>query len=124
MSTDPRSACVDLKTPHRGLACRLWAHARANRWRFTVSVRDRGGNVLLFATGGLDDAAPRVDSKDDGSHSLWLASACIELRGAADALAAERFIAQHTPAGERRAPGAAGVRPPPLTDYAPLAQNA
>lgn len=96
MSTDPRSDCVDLKTPHRGLACRLWAHGRANRWCFTVSVRDRSGAIVVFATGGPDGAAPRVDRNDDGSRSMWLASACVELRGEADAAAAERFIARHT----------------------------
>ncbi|GIL07043.1 MAG: hypothetical protein BroJett031_35630 [Betaproteobacteria bacterium] len=94
---EPRNDCIDLATPHRGLACRPWAQGRPHRWRFTVSVRDRSGNVLVFATGGPDDVAPRVDRNDDGSRSLWLASACIELRGDADALAAEWFIAQHAP---------------------------
>lgn len=116
MDSDLRNDYVDLATPHRGLACRLWAHGRPHRWRFTVSVRDRGGAILVFATGGPDDVAPRIDRNDDGSRSLWLASACIELRGEADAAAAERFIARHvrpqiaTASGEARLePASAGL---------------
>jgi hypothetical protein len=105
---EPRNDYIDLATPHRGLACRLWAHGRPNRWRFTVRVRDRSGNVLVFATGGPDDVVPRVDRNDDGSRALWLASACIELRGDAEAKAAERFIAQHASAASGSRPAPAG----------------
>lgn len=102
MNTDLRNDYVDLATPHRRLACRLWAHGRPNHWRFTVSVRDRSGAILVFATGGPDDVAPRIDRNDDGSRSLWLRSACVELRGETEAKAAERFIAQHAPDGARQ----------------------
>ena len=95
---EPRNDYIDLGTPHRGLACRLWAHGRPNRWRFTVSVRDRSGKLLVFANGGPDDEAPRVARERD-ERSLWLRSTCIELRGDADAAAAERFIARHAPSG-------------------------
>lgn len=110
MSTDLRNDCVALNTPHRGLTCRLWAHGRPNHWRFTVSVVDARGNLLVFANGGPDDEIPRVAREGD-ERSLWLRSACIELRGDADALAAERFIAQHARPQIALASGEARLEP-------------